>query len=191
MRKSTIFFESTYQCMKCLEKDEAYALVEAVLDYSFYQTEPTLNGALKGIFISIKPNIDSANKNYDSKVENGKKGGAPLGNTNAKKHGKSSTNKQITTAKQPKQPYDYDYDKDVESDGDIESDFYYEKDKEKNYELNKNKGGEPSENEVNNFCRLNNISLREKEFWEYGNLISWKRAWRNFINEFDLNKQQG
>ena len=50
---------------------------------------------------SIQPDIDRMNAKYLSDVENGKKGGAPLGNKNASKQPQSTQEQPKTTQEQP------------------------------------------------------------------------------------------
>lgn len=56
----------------------------------------------------IKNNLDRANKKYDKKVECGKKGGAPVGNSNATKQPKTTKNNLKVESKQPNE-YEYEY----------------------------------------------------------------------------------
>ena len=62
---------------------------------------------VNSLFILMKPNIDSSNNRYSASVENGKKGGAPKGNQNAKK--KQPKNNQSI---QPQNKQDLDFDLD-------------------------------------------------------------------------------
>ena len=50
--------------------------------------------AIKLLFSQMKPTLETQAKNYKSKVENGKKGGAPIGNQNAKKQPNTTENNQ-------------------------------------------------------------------------------------------------
>ena len=92
MRESFVFYRSFYESICELDKDEQYELFIAICEYSLYGEEPDLTGALKAMFLLIRPQIDKNNVRY----ENGKKGGAPKGNQNAKK----------TTENNRKQPND-------------------------------------------------------------------------------------
>ena len=69
-----------------------------------------------GLWLSLKPTIDSSIKKYIQSVENGKKGGAPKGNNNASKQPK---NNQKLTKEQPTINLDKDKDKDKDIDKDI------------------------------------------------------------------------
>ena len=79
VRQSTVFFESWHSSINMLptekEKLKAYRYI---LNYSFYKKLPEEQKSLAYIIFNIaKPSIDSAQKRYDTAVENGKKGGRP------------------------------------------------------------------------------------------------------------------
>lgn len=88
-------------------------LWEAMTDYAFDNIEPNLTGPSMGLWLSLKPTIDSSIKKYIQSVENGKKGGAPEGNKNAKKQPKNNPQ---TTEEQPTINLDKDKDKDIDKD---------------------------------------------------------------------------
>jgi len=75
-------------------------LILAIATYGIYgiQTFPTERMFLKQCYAQI----DTAKKKYETKIENGKKGGAPKGNKNAVKEGEKQTKK--TTENNQKQP---------------------------------------------------------------------------------------
>jgi hypothetical protein len=91
-------------------------LWEAITDYGFDGIEPNLTGSSMGLWLSLKPNIDNSLKRYVKSVENGKKGGAPTGNKNAKKQ---PIINQETTEQQPTINLDKDKDMDMDRDMDI------------------------------------------------------------------------
>ena len=79
-----------------LTDEEVGRVVRAILKYGADKTIPNLSPSERMAFTFMKTNFDREAAAYDAKVEkkreNGKKGGAPMGNQNAKKQ------------KQPKQP---------------------------------------------------------------------------------------
>lgn len=79
-----------------LTDEEVGRVVRAILKYGADRTIPDLSPSEKMAFSFMKGNFDRDAAAYDAKVEkkreNGKKGGAPVGNQNARKQ------------KQPKQP---------------------------------------------------------------------------------------
>ena len=82
-QETFIFYASWYQSIEALENDtEKLVLYRAIAEYGLYHIEPThLKGVEVALWYAIWPNIESQWKNFI----NGKKGGAPRGNTNAKK----------------------------------------------------------------------------------------------------------
>lgn len=86
--KSFTFYRNYYELIKYLPDEERLKMYDSILGYMFEEIEPKLEGLSKGIWINLKMPLDTSKIN----IENGKKGGAPMGNSNAKK----------TTEKQPK-----------------------------------------------------------------------------------------
>ena len=83
-----IFFKNYYEIIKYLNNEDKLLIINAILEYMFEDKEPVLEGLNLGIWNNIKMVLDKSK----TKIINGKKGGAPKGNSNAKK----------TTKKQPK-----------------------------------------------------------------------------------------
>ena len=92
MKDSIVFYKSFYEAIRELPTKNQLDIYNAIFQKYFYGKEIELKGISQGIFNLIIPNVDSANKRYFANCENGKRGGAPIGNQNAKK----------TTQKQPK-----------------------------------------------------------------------------------------
>lgn len=93
-RKSFVFYRSFYEAITDhevgLNRNEQLDIFLAISEYCLNGNEIHLTGRSKGMWILIKPQLDANNKKY----ENGKKGGAPKGNTNAKKQPKTTKNNQ-------------------------------------------------------------------------------------------------
>ena len=97
--KNFIFFSSYYEAIKELPVEKQGQVYKAIVDYAMEAIEPDLKGIQRSIFTLIKPYIDSSKK----KQEYGAMGGAPLGNTNAKKQAKNNlTLNKETSQKQAK-----------------------------------------------------------------------------------------
>ena len=99
-----VFYKSFYDAVKQLQNAEDKCIIyQAICDYSFYDIEPTLEGITAIIWTLIKPQIDANIK----KRNDGKKGGAPKGNSNAKKQPKTTIvdleNNHRLNEKQPKE----------------------------------------------------------------------------------------
>ena len=83
------FFKSQFDAiLKLPEKDEQLNMFIAVFNYMFYGIEPDFSEApyLDGMFISWLPVFNKSAEYRRIARENGKKGGAPVGNQNARKH---------------------------------------------------------------------------------------------------------
>lgn len=89
-----------------LTDEEVGRVVRAILKYGADKTIPDLSPSERMAFTFMKTNFDREAAAYDAKVEkkreNGKKGGAPVGNQNARKQ------------KQPKQPKEEEEEKEEE-----------------------------------------------------------------------------
>jgi hypothetical protein len=99
-----IFYRSFYEAIKKLEDIEDRCVIyQAICEYSFYGTEPILDGLKSIIWTLIKPQIDA---NIKKRID-AKKGGAPKGNSNAKKQPKTTIvdleNNHRLNEKQPKE----------------------------------------------------------------------------------------
>jgi hypothetical protein len=82
-KETFVMFKSNIDVIKELPTDaEKLEMLYAIADYSMTGIIPEFKSlTCKLIFMSIRPNIDGANKRYTASVENGKKGGAPKGTT--------------------------------------------------------------------------------------------------------------
>lgn len=81
------FYQSFYEAINEIPSDtDKWRMMTALYEYRFYGVIPDFEYPLSSIWRSIMPNVESSMRNYDNCVENGKKGGAPKGNQNARKH---------------------------------------------------------------------------------------------------------
>ncbi len=80
-RQYFTFYESFFSSIERMEADEQLPIYKAIAEYALYRKEPNLNGMGAVVWELIKPNLDAS----WVKFENAKKGGAPKGNSNAKK----------------------------------------------------------------------------------------------------------
>ena len=98
-KDSGVIYKSFVDAVRELDSDIQLDAYNAYYAYMFDGEEYTgSNPVIKALLIMAKPYIDKANNRYEAAVENGKKGGAPKGNSNAKKQ---PENNQKTTRKQP------------------------------------------------------------------------------------------
>lgn len=96
-KESIVFYRSFYEAIDELKPTEYKNTMNAILQYAFDGVEPELKGVAKVVFSLVKPQIDANQKRYSASVENGKKGGAPKGNDNAKSAQKTTQNNLKTT----------------------------------------------------------------------------------------------
>lgn len=94
-RETFIFYRSFRDAFNALDKDVRLRMYEAVIDYGLDLIEPHFEGIEKVLWTLIRPQLEANNKRF----ENGCKGGAPMGNQNARKQPKDNRE---TTKKQPR-----------------------------------------------------------------------------------------
>lgn len=101
-----------------LNREDENELIRSIVEYQLYSKEPNFNGLLSGIWILIKPNIETSMR-YS-------RAGAPKGNTNAKKKTTEeqlieNKQKQLIENKQKQSVETMDKDKDRDKDREIVS----------------------------------------------------------------------
>lgn len=85
-RESFVFYRSFLESIEEAQPEEQLQLYRAIALYALNQEDPQLKGLVKGVWLAIKPQLDANFKRYI----NGKKGGAPRGNSNARKQPKNN-----------------------------------------------------------------------------------------------------
>lgn len=81
MRDSFIFYKSYFTAISALPDEQQLQLYRAIAEGALHDVENELDGVVGAVYELIKPQI-AANKR---KRDAGSKGGAPMGNSNAKK----------------------------------------------------------------------------------------------------------
>ncbi len=89
-RESFIVYSSFFDAIELLPESKQLLLFRAITNYGLYRTEPQLEGIDLAMWLLIKPQMDANWKRY----EDGCKGGAPKGNTNASKNNRTTQNNQ-------------------------------------------------------------------------------------------------
>ena len=80
------FFYSYYEAYDDLPNDsDKVIFIDAMMRYAFFGEEPDLPEYLSSMFKLVRPNIEKSVNNIRQGTVNGKKGGAPRGNQNARK----------------------------------------------------------------------------------------------------------
>ena len=95
-----MFYRGFAEAIKDMNAEQTKEFVTVLCDYALDGKEPECEGLMSAIFKTVKPQIDKNNQKY----ENGKKGGAPKGNANAKKTTKNNLKQPKTTENNQKQP---------------------------------------------------------------------------------------
>lgn len=80
-----MFMFEWHDAIANLDAANYQAVICALFDYARNRQQPKLTGAAQMAFGLIAPQMDKMRAKYEKDVENGKKGGAPKGNQNAKK----------------------------------------------------------------------------------------------------------
>jgi hypothetical protein len=107
------FFYSYFIAYDALSKDsDKLQFIDAILKYAFFGEEPNLPEYLAAMFELARPNIDKSVKNVQQGTVNGRKGGAPIGNQNAKK--KSAAKETTPGLNENKVDKDKEKEKDME-----------------------------------------------------------------------------
>lgn len=104
IRQSFIFYRSFREAIDQLEAGERLAMYEAITGYALDGVEPQLIGTSKIMWTFVKPLLDANWRKYRNGckgAEHGYKGGAPEGNTNAKKEKSIFPEVPKTTPRQP------------------------------------------------------------------------------------------
>lgn len=108
-KNSFVVYHNYRDTLEDLTDEQVGKLFRAIFDYEIDGNEPSFSGVLNVAFKFIKKDLDINLNKYENickrNRENGQKGGAPVGNQNARK--------------QPKQPKQPDNDNDNEYDNDI------------------------------------------------------------------------
>ena len=105
LRQSYTFYLSFEEGLQHLDDHDELIMRRALSRYALYGEMPDLPGYLMLGFTSWKANVDSSNERREASAANGKRGGAPKGNQNARKHPKEENNPEQpkTTQNNPEQ----------------------------------------------------------------------------------------
>ncbi len=132
MKNSFLIYHEYRDILEDLTNEELGKLFRAIFDYEIDNKIPHFVGLMKMAFMVIKGNLDRDRNKYDkrceSSSENGKKGGAPKGNQNAKKQPKNNL-------KQPNQPKQADNDNETDTENGNDNDNASASDKGKSADL--------------------------------------------------------
>ena len=138
MTDGVVFLPSFYEAIRNLEDPDRVKVYDAVICYGLYGVIPELPSHLQGYFVLMQPVIDSSQRRYKAAKKNGEKGGAPVGNQNARKK-QPKNNQTINQNVNHDLDSDIDIDSDIDSDSEKDTDFNIESetDREKRIEANR------------------------------------------------------
>lgn len=116
-KDSMVFYRSFLDAIEKMPAESGFSLTKAIIRYGLDGDFPAdLDNYSLPLFIAIQPTIDKAKARYKAQCENGRKGGAPKGNTNASK--RNNPNQPNSTENNLYE----DVEEDKEEYGDVEKD---------------------------------------------------------------------
>nr|DAK14087.1 MAG TPA: hypothetical protein [Caudoviricetes sp.] len=111
-KKSFVVYHSYRECFKDFSDEEIGQLFRAMLEYSQKGEVPEMSKPLKVAFRFIRLQMDADEEKYTNECKRrsaaGAKGGAPMGNQNAKKNKQKQVEVVLEEMKQTEQPEDED-----------------------------------------------------------------------------------
>ncbi len=90
------------ESISMMNNEQKGILLQTIFDFADCKDIDIEDPMVNVIWSMIKPNMDRINRNYLARVNNGKKGGAPVGNTNNRKKPKSTKTQPKVNLSQPK-----------------------------------------------------------------------------------------
>lgn len=192
MKDSFVFYNSYEKAILLLDSAESQMrTLKAIWDFAFRGVEPDENKLSNTeliIFSMAKPTIEASIRSY----ENGKKGGAPMGNQNARKQKQPINNPQTTppltndnvnvnfndnlNANVNSNATDNSNDKvnsnvkDKKNVNDSESESEFKQNQTTPHSLI------PTLKDVQNFCVEQKLAIDPVKFWTYYNVRKWKNV---------------
>ncbi|MCH5158638.1 MAG: hypothetical protein J1F33_05525 [Clostridiales bacterium] len=85
MKDSFIFHRKFLKCAQTMSAEKRVKYYEMIFSYAMDGIEPLVDNEFRGYFELMRDQLDHDIANWQAKSENGKKGGAPKGNQNARK----------------------------------------------------------------------------------------------------------
>lgn len=161
-RNRTIFYLSFYEAIEKSEDvftdDDCLALYRAIFKYAFYGETPTFNGAKKMAWKLIEPNLAADRQRF----LNGINGGAPKGNTNAKKQPRN--NRETTDPIKEREIEDREKENE-------ENEIIEKSDKKKS---SSKKFIKPTLDEIKAYIEEKSLEVDAERFLDYYESIGWK-----------------
>lgn len=207
MNESFVFYASYHEAIQCLPEDIQLEAYKSICEYAITGIEPEgCNPIVRAIFKMAKPTVKSSL----ARRENGKLGGAPKGNQNARKttkveeenNLKNNQNNHRLISKQPNVNVNVNVNEDVNVDENVNSEKESEKEKVADATNTQKQKvfKKPSLEEIKSFCDENNLSLNVQDFFDYytsngwmvgkNHMKDWKAALRRWCRNSKGQKEE-
>ena len=171
MTRDSLILHFEYIDDEEMTPEEIGQLTLAMIRYSRDGSEPKFTDrALRFMWKAVRARLDADTEAYEERCrvnrENGAKGGAPLGNQNARKYNRTVYETTENNPEQPKQP-----DIDIDIDNDIDTDT---KEKSKPKEKAPKRFSAPSLEEVREYCLERGNNVDPERFCDFYDSVGWK-----------------
>lgn len=183
--RGTVILPSFYEAIKDLPNADRLAMYDCIVRYGLYGETADLPAHLRGYFTLIRPYIDSSRKRYETAVENGKKGGAPIGNHNAQKQPENNQSDNQTN----NHDINTDFDSDINTDSktDINNQHADKPPRAPRFVP-------PTVEEVSAYCRERENSVDAQSFVDHYQANGWMRGknkirdWKACVRTWEKNR---
>lgn len=167
-RESFIVYKSFYGLIKLLKAPQRLAMYEAIFNYGFTGEMPEFSDdTSEAIWEAVLPQLKANQKRY----ENGLRGGAPVGNSNARKNNQETIDN--AEEKQPKNNQDGET-KNNQSISEKTTEIYSKKQPNENV----------NENENVNYKKVS--KKEEKEINKINNSASARESYEDILDEWEI-----
>ena len=180
------FFISFYKSLKELSPEDFKLVITAMCEKVFFDNDTELEGHVKALYTLIEPVLLKTVKTSKERSEQGKKGGAPKGNTNARKQANSSKNKQKQADKDKEEEKDKEKNK-----GSREMDICADS----TTTLHSNSFHKPTLLEIKAFCEEQNYRVNPEEFFNFYECNGWMvgqnpmKDWKASVSTWEIRKK--
>lgn len=184
---SFVFYPSFIQQIEAIMDDTIkLRLYQAATGYGCYGVMPDFSdidplGILNSLFLGLKRAIDDSKKRRETQRKNGAKGGAPVGNTNARKYPDTTQNNPDTTQNNLNVDVDGNVDGNVDVDGNVERGRCMKPQK---------RFVPPSLDEVKKFFLENCFTSDAEAFFDYYEANGWTQGNRKPLKKWDAAARQ-
>lgn len=196
--QSFVLYTNYYEILADLPNEKLGELFRAILEYKTTKKQPVVSVDLLVVFKFIKNQLDIDEEKYNKKrsknSQNGRKGGAPKGNQNAKKQPKTTQNKHNDNDNVNVNVNDNVLLFSNENNNRV--DFLCGDEVEKNFKVPRapqKKIIKPSLKEISDYCKERNNDVNPERFLNYYEANGWKvgrnsmKDWKAAIRTWEGN----